>query len=272
MNQLKSLVFVSSLSGAVLFSTPAAAISGFSGTVSGTVYSLMDLDPTDGIAPSIVFDFAAPTLWASSALKGAVAQSDVKQTTGAGETKTTATLSSQVFANSAVALTGDSFGAYTLSAAGSADWFANRGPNGPNLTWAYSEAASNISIGYTLSARTTVRFISRFSFTISTNDQYDSFQHNAAMGAWSYGSGDNDERSGDSIKVIVWKDQSVNQGYVGAYGINRTGTSQSGFFSAGVYGQGFEFIQTQPVPEPETWALMLAGLLGVGFAARRRTT
>ena len=25
-----------------------------------------------------------------------------------------------------------------------------------------------------------------------------------------------------------------------------------------------------PVPEPETWALMLAGLIGVGWAARRK--
>jgi hypothetical protein len=31
-------------------------------------------------------------------------------------------------------------------------------------------------------------------------------------------------------------------------------------------------ISTAPVPEPETYALMLAGLAGVGFMARRRKT
>ena len=33
---------------------------------------------------------------------------------------------------------------------------------------------------------------------------------------------------------------------------------------------GVAIFQTSPVPEPETYALMLAGLVGVGFMARRR--
>ena len=42
-----------------------------------------------------------------------------------------------------------------------------------------------------------------------------------------------------------------------------------GAFAIGMFGPNFEF-GAAPVPEPETYAMMLAGLGALGFVARRR--
>ena len=53
----------------------------------------------------------------------------------------------------------------------------------------------------------------------------------------------------------------------GSYALNVIGFASGS--SGGVYGGSF-VVQTAPVPEPETYALMLAGLGIVGFMASRR--
>ena len=52
----------------------------------------------------------------------------------------------------------------------------------------------------------------------------------------------------------------------GSYALQFAGVSTS---AAGVYG-GAVSATTAPIPEPETYAMLLAGLLFVGFVARRR--
>ena len=84
MRQLKSLVLVSTLPVVALFSTPAAAVSGFSGTLSGLQYTLTDLDLTDGISPSISFDVAGASLYTRGALEGATTDYGM-QTTAPGQ-------------------------------------------------------------------------------------------------------------------------------------------------------------------------------------------
>ena len=65
-----SLIIVSKLSIASLISTSAVAGSYLNGYMSGLQFTLTDLDPSDGIAPSIGFDTASASLFTVGSLEG----------------------------------------------------------------------------------------------------------------------------------------------------------------------------------------------------------
>jgi PEP-CTERM motif len=77
----------------------------------------------------------------------------------------------------------------------------------------------------------------------------------------------------DASFAVIGSDSTPADGFsfgslaAGNYALNVLGFatgSQGGFYAGGL------IAQTAPIPEPETWALMLAGLGLVGFIARRR--
>jgi hypothetical protein len=77
----------------------------------------------------------------------------------------------------------------------------------------------------------------------------------------------------DASFAVIGSDNNPADGFsfgslaAGNYALNVLGFatgSQGGFYSGGL------IAQTAPIPEPETYALMLAGLGIVGFIARRR--
>ena len=56
----------------------------------------------------------------------------------------------------------------------------------------------------------------------------------------------------------------------GSYYVNVTGNANGTL--GGKYIVASSFVATPPVPEPQTYALMLAGLAGLGFIAKRRSS
>lgn len=53
--------------------------------------------------------------------------------------------------------------------------------------------------------------------------------------------------------------------------VNASGSEMAGYFQAGVYAYGYTYGDSvAAVPEPQTYAMMLAGLLSLGFLTRRR--
>jgi hypothetical protein len=77
----------------------------------------------------------------------------------------------------------------------------------------------------------------------------------------------------DASFSVIGSDASPADGFTfnglaaGNYALNVLGFATGA--TGGFYAGGF-VTQTTPVPEPETYAMLLAGLLFVGFVARRR--
>ena len=274
MNHIKPLLFVSALSGAVLFSTPAAALSNFNGLLSGFQYTLTDLDLTDGIAPSIAFDIPGASLYTNGALGGATADSGT-QTTAPGEQQRRADLDDFNRFRSIAFYTGQlgNSDPLTLWPAGIAHVLTNGGlPDSGGTIHASSTATAAYTINFTLSARTKV-----------------SFKMDYQMDAWGYANpadGMMDETTMSALLIADCCNNSdqrhanIGTNYlldhadaVGSLSVetgNYTLSSKSGYFSASIRGDAFDYGPPPAVPEPETWAMLLAGLLGVGFASRRR--
>lgn len=77
----------------------------------------------------------------------------------------------------------------------------------------------------------------------------------------------------DSSFSVIGSDSSPSDGFTfaglaaGTYALNVLGFatgSGGGFYAGGIVAE------TAPIPEPETYAMLLAGLLAIGFVARRR--
>lgn len=79
----------------------------------------------------------------------------------------------------------------------------------------------------------------------------------------------------DSSFAVIGSDASPSDGFTfaglaaGSYALNVLGYATGA--DGGFYAGGF-IADTAPIPEPETYALMLAGLGIVGFVLRRRST
>jgi hypothetical protein len=184
-----------------------------------------------------------------------------------------------------------------LSVSGSAAGTTNMQP----FTYQYSQYSATAYAPYyyyssfTLSASTlllvsatgTVNAAVTSAFDPDTSYQYESAYASTSLhlsGPGASGSGGGSQSSSDGLSLSVGNATVYDAGcvYGYCYGpdaasdtrtmsvsfVNASGADLAGYFQAYANVSGTSYVQA--VPEPETYAMMLAGLLSLGFLTRRR--
>jgi len=262
---------------------------------------LVDLNPLDGIAPSITF--AESEWWYGTSYTyvsandngtGAYDSASGYSDTVWGSSSSNASIPG-TWAAASVSGSGSPNGT-TISASGSTQ--GTQGTQSTSNFAAYNAQA--IAPGYyyyggtfTLSDNTAVIFSANISGDVAVTGTFDpsstyGWEHAYVQGDLSTSgtgaSGTGSQNASDSFALYITSeylaDESALWGYV--YGpssatgtqslaaafVNVSGGDLSGYLHANVYAYGYSYVAA--VPEPETYAMLLAGLGIIGATARRR--
>ncbi|GAB4117224.1 MAG: hypothetical protein Fur0014_18890 [Rubrivivax sp.] len=286
---------VLSLLAAVL-ALPAHAVSTASASLGPLTVTLYDLNPLDGIDPSLTFDSTYPE-YGNYLYSGAYNSqpSESQSLTNYGSAFATISQTAAVStASHTAAITGmGTIDSTTVSASGFALGTADTNPFGYQYSSFAGYAYTPYYTSFTLSNNTAV-VISAASVlaadVTSTFDPATSYQHEWGTAntqlyiSGPAASGGGSQYAYDSASISVgstfFYDSGCTWGYCYGAGstsdtrtlavsfVNLSGGDLSGTFYAQAYVNGYSYAQA--VPEPETYAMMLGGLLGLGFIARRR--
>ena len=244
--------------------TPAFAASSSSASLSNLTYTLTDLDLNDAVTPSLTWDtkdfYDNYLVRTNSATNYNIINQNQPyffDRDNLGYVLYSGSLSTSV-STANYYTDGSDFFSSSYMASGSAQ---NN-----------SDYSSNVSrsMAFILSAKTMVSFSAIASNQLETTVGYDGFGYEGAR-AVSYISGDSLNISKDYIPNLpeTYLAQSVsevkNLNYIFS---NVSLIDEDMYVHAGTYVFGYSTIT--PVPEPETYAMLLAGLSLVGIAARRR--
>lgn len=287
----------------------ATSTSSASATMSGLQIQLVDLNPGDGIAASISFMFG-PQANVGSASAGWNSQTASQSASGnffsnANPWRPGSTDAVTSFASAAAFLSGN--GSASGSSLGASGQAASPGdvaydPQYFNYALPYASFSASVQApSYFVGAFELSPFtVAIFSATVSVQAEavgggfltypwgYTYGQGNSAGASASLyvngpaaGGGSGSQNSSDSRSVWVnayydgWSGQWTNaadaqSGFVGVSFANLTDAAMGGSFRADVSVSGNAYGSTAPIPEPGTWAMMLAGLAVAGGIARRR--
>jgi hypothetical protein len=268
-----------------LVSTPATAATSSSASIGPLTVQFFDLDPTDGVTPTIVFGlssygvnnhvgaFASQSNTAFIDSKGALGAepwAPAVVTAGAGVTHATASIDGA-----------DTFAGTSLSASGSATDFTSAilgdtAQYSGNASAPYSQYAT--STNFTLSAHSIVVISANASVAAAVTGHVNGEAEFARAEAYIIiggvaGGGGGTQSSSDALRAGYGANlgapfSETSNRLISVSFVNNTGGDLSGNLS--ILASAFGTTYATPVPEPQSFWLTLAGLFAVEWARRRR--
>jgi PEP-CTERM motif len=260
MNTLSKVAAVLLATSTTFFSSSVMAQASSTAAVSDTRYQLIDLDATDGIAPTITFFGTSNT---SGARVFTGNSSDGYSSTATRNSTSTRAISVSIGDGNASAdasYSGDNFG--SLFSAGQVSNLGNFG------------ASQSFSSSFTLAPNTLLLVLGRMSGKVVGGMYYDQYASSSASislsGNLTSSGGYQSSQFYTGANTLFSGSSQYNSEF-GLSFINGTTSEITGSYSVATSVEGVNnVVPAVPVPEPETYAMMLAGLGLLGFVARRK--